>query len=462
MPYTRPSNTHAPPVSYNLASCEALPPSPQTPTTSRGRRPSISNPMHWLSRSSTQSSFGPSKPTRISEPKLIRSIEILSSRAGVLGAGATVVRTPDEALRDTGVRMQYDDAGDDKDGQELEHRSQPSNDSSSEEEDEIPSPPDSPPLPPIPSDTEEKPSFHFDADPQPFSPPRPMRAVPTTPTPALRPSFKTKRTESVDVSSVVPPLPSNISSTPAPPPFNPILVSDAPSPTADRSRIIVTLETCAATYRTTLDTLSSRPSFISNYIASLFGRRRSDSVASSVYSTASEDMSAYRRHLTSQGLLPQTSSSVHIFLDRPSEPYVHILNYLRSPCASPEGPEVLPPRAAQAGLDDLLELRAEAAYLGLDGLSKLCTNEIRQRHGPRLHTRSRSSGSSIHSLHASVCSLQTTLERVERQHSRSLSKDSTVDEMGNRSPPTPESWAGRRVRSQTRHSSQRLPPAGWL
>ncbi|KAJ6536628.1 hypothetical protein B0H10DRAFT_2170916 [Mycena sp. CBHHK59/15] len=379
---------------------------------SRGRRPPSRNPMHWLSRSSTQSSFGPSKPTRISEPKLIRSIEILSSRAGVLGAGATVVRTPDEALRDTGVRMQYDDAGDDKDGQELEHRSQPSNDSSSEEEDEIPSPPDSPPLPPIPSDTEEKPSFHFDADPQPFSPPRPMRAVPTTPTPALRPSFKTKRTESVDVSSVVPLFP-------------PTSHLHRLLHLSTRFSIIVTLETCAATYRTTLDTLSSRPSFISNYIASLFGRRRSDSVASSVYSTASEDMSAYRRHLTSQGLLPQTSPRY-----------------------------VLPPRAAQAGLDDLLELRAEAAYLGLDGLSKLCTNEIRQRHGPRLHTRSRSSGSSIHSLHASVCSLQTTLERVERQHSRSLSKDSTVDEMGNRSPPTPESWAGRRF--------SRLPPAGWL
>ncbi|KAJ7498864.1 hypothetical protein FB451DRAFT_1117609 [Mycena latifolia] len=468
MPYPRPAmnTTLPPPVSYNPASCEALPPSsPHSPTTSRGRRPSISNPMHWLSRSSTQSSVASTKPTRISEPKLIRGIEILSSRAGVLGSGATVVRTPDEALRDTRVRLNPESG--DEHGQEIEyHHSPPSSNasSSSEEEDEIPSPPDSPPLPPVPSDTEEKSTFHFDPAPQPFSiPPRPNRAVPTAPSLALRPSLKARRTESVSASSVVPALPANVSPTPVPPPFNPILVSDAPSSTADRSRIIVSLETCTSTYKTTLDTLSSRPSFLSSYIASLFGRRRSDSVASSVYSTASDDMSTYRRHLTSQGLLPQSSSSVHIFLDRPSDPYVHILAYLRSPGASPGGPEVLPPRAAQAGLDCLLELRDEAAYLGLDGLHKLCVEEIRQRHGPRPRsTRGHSSGSSIHSLHASVSSLHTMLERVERQHSRPASKDSTVDEMGARSPPTPESWAGRRVRSQTRHGSLRSPPAGWI
>ncbi|KAJ7129607.1 hypothetical protein C8R44DRAFT_614890 [Mycena epipterygia] len=425
--------------------------------------------MHWLSRNSTQSSVASTKPTRISEPKLIRSIELLSTRAGVLGSGATVVRTPDEALRDTRVRLNYDGLGEEQQqepGQEIEYRSPPSSNGSSseEEEDEIPSPPDSPPLPPLPSDTDEKPTFHFDAAPQPFSIPlRPSRAVPTTPSLVLRPSLKTKRTESVDASSVVPALPVNISPTPLPPPFNAILVSEAPSPSADRSRIIVSLETCTTTYKTTMDTLSSRPSFLSSYITSLFGRRRSDSVASSVYSTASEDMSTYRRHLTSQGLLPPTSSAVHIFLDRPSDPYVHILSYLRSPCASPEGPEVLPPRATQAGLDSLLELRDEASYLGLDNLHKLCVEEIRQRHRPRPRsTRGHSSGSSIHSLHASVSSLHTMLERVERQHSRATSKDSGVDELGARSPPTPESWAGRRVRSQTRHGSIRTPPAGWI
>ncbi len=146
---------------------------------------------------------------------------------------------------------------------------------------------------------------------------------------------------------------------------------------------------------------------------------------------------------------------------------MHILSYLRSPRASPEGPEVLPPRAAQAGLDNLLELRDEAAYLGLDDLHKLCVEEIRQQHRPRRSSRGHSSGSSVHSLHPSVSSLHTMLERAERQHSRTVSKES-IDELGSRSsltrsPPTPESWAGgRHARSQTRHGSLRSPPAGWI
>ncbi|KAJ7179084.1 hypothetical protein C8R46DRAFT_1072405 [Mycena filopes] len=467
-----------PPVSYNNPAHDADA-SSHSPTTSRGRRPSISNPMLWLSRNSTQSSVSSVKQARISEPKLIQSIELLSSRAGVLGSGATVVRTPDEALRATRVRLTYDGFGDQEDrpsgeeeraaehheehAQEIEYHSpSASNDSSSEDEDEIPSPLDSPPLPPIPSD--EKSSF----TPEPFTfPPRSTRAVPSVPGLALRPSLKPRRTESLDVSSAVPALPTNIPSAPAPPPFNAILVSDTPAPTTDRSRIIVSLETSTATAKTTLDTLSSRPSLLSSYIASLFGRRRSDSLASSVYSTASagDDMSAYRRHLASQGLIPQSSSSLHIFLDRPSEPYVHILSYLRSPCSSSDGPEVLPPRAARAGLDTLIELRDEASYLGLDGLYKLCVEEIRQRHRfrPR-NSRAHSAGSgSLHSLHPSASSLQTMLERVEGQsHSRAPSKD--VEEPVARSPPTPESWAGgRHVRSQTRHGTLRSPPpAGWI
>ncbi|KAJ7368361.1 hypothetical protein DFH08DRAFT_947282 [Mycena albidolilacea] len=478
-------NTHAPPVSYNPGSCE-FPSSPHSPTTSRGRRPSISNPMHWLSRNSTQTSIASVKSTRISEPKLIH--ERSSSRAGILGSGATVVRTPDEALRDTRVRLTYDGTGEpegrssveqegcssgeqqEPDAQEIEYSPPTSNrSSSSEDEDEIPSPPDSPPLPSVPAD--EKSAFHFDPAPrQSYTlSARPTRAVPQTPTLVLRPSLKTKRTESPDASFVVPALPSNVSPTPVPPAFTPILLSDAPSSTADRSKIIVSLETCTATFKTTFDTLSSRPSQLSSYLASLSGRRRSDSVASSVYSTESADLSTYRQHLAAQGLLPQSSASLHIFLDRPSEPYVHILNYLRSPRASPEGPEVLPPRAARAGLDNLLELRDEAAYLGLTDLHKLCVEEIRHQHRPHRprSTRAPSSSGSIHSMHASVSSLHTMVEeRNEAQHWRSASKDS-VDELGKRSPPSrslpTESWTGgRHVRSQTRHGSIRSPPAGWI
>jgi hypothetical protein len=111
-------------------------------------------------------------------------------------------------------------------------------------------------------------------------------------------------------------------------------------------------------------------------------------------------------------------------------------------------------------------LRDEASYLGLDDLHQLCVEEIKKKHGPRQRSRGNSASGSIHSLQASVCSLQTMLEQVEPRHSRSESKDSkgsAVDEMGTRSPPTPESWAGRRVRSQTRHGSVRSPPpAGWI
>ncbi|KAK7061775.1 hypothetical protein R3P38DRAFT_2493523 [Favolaschia claudopus] len=498
MTYPRPSNnTHAPPVSYippasETPSSPSSPrsTSPRSPSTSRGRRPSISNPMHWLSRASTQSSVTLAKPTaRISEPKLIHSpTEVSSLRAGVLGSGATIVRTPDEALRDTRVRLTYDGAGESRESveatdpsderpeeeQEIEYSPPTSTRSSSaSEEDEIPSPPDSPPLPALPAD--EKAAFSFDNMISPsfkFPLHPPTRAVPitptlSTPTLSLRPSLKTKRTESVDAPVVIPPLPASVSSIPVPPVFNPILLSEAPSSTADRSKIVVSLETCTTTYKTTLDTLSSRPSHLSDYIATLLGRRRSDSVASSVYSTDSADLSTYRQHLVSRGLLPQASSSVHIFLDRPSEPYVHILTYLRSPRVS-EGPEVLPPRAARAGLDSLLELRDEAAYLGLEDLHKLCVEQIRQQQQrPRLRTaREHSSAGSIHSLHASVSSLQTMLERVERHHSRSMSKES-VAEMGKpspptRSPPTPESWVSKKITSSLRQGSIRSPPAGWI
>ncbi|KAJ7068326.1 hypothetical protein C8F01DRAFT_1050383 [Mycena amicta] len=423
----------APPVSY-------VPPSPST---SR-RRPSISNPMGWLTRTSTQSTVAPVKT--ISEPKLILH-DLMSPRAGILGSGATVVRTPEEALAVRDTKALTGEFDFEEHGQDIEY-TPPSGESSSEEEDEIPSPLEagSPALPPLPA--AHKDDSLEPTTPQPFTfPNRPSRIAPLVH--ALKP-----RRESVE----------SVPSIPAVAPFKAILMSDPPAPSADRTKLVVTLETCTASYRTTFDTLASRPSHLARYLSSQFGRPRSDSNASSVYSTASaDDMSVYRRHLVSQGLIPQTSTSVHIFLDRPSEPYVHILNYLRTPEPT-EGPEVLPPRAAQAGLDALLELRDETAWLGLDQLHKLCVEEIihRRRIRPRA-PRAHSSEVSIPSMHGSVSSLHTLLENSEPQtpqHGRSLSKDSGVDEM--HPPPTPDSWAGRRVRSQPRYTSLRPPPAGWI
>lgn len=265
--------------------------------------------MGWLSRTSTQSSassaYAPSKPTRIPEPHVSRSIQLLSARMGPLGSGATVVRTPDEALKDTGVRL------------EAELRRSYSSASSR--------PLHSPPLPEPPaeeSDDEDGSEDDRDDQGQEVSfPPRPTRACPPPPIQSpLRPSLKAKARSSNDVSQV-PPLPLNfVPSSPPQPPFQPLLMSPVPSAIVDRSNVIVTLETCTATYRTTLDTLTSRPSHLSTYLLSLFPRPRADSAASSIYSTASDDMSTYRRHLASQGLLSQAPVNLHMFLDRPSAP----------------------------------------------------------------------------------------------------------------------------------------------
>ena len=93
--------------------------------------------------------------------------------------------------------------------------------------------------------------------------------------------------------------------------------------------------------------------------------------------------------------------------------YAHILTYLRSPESTSEAPAVLPHGARLNGstsrLEALLELRDESAYLGLDELQKLCTDELRHRHpspsgsslgGLGLHMRGFSNGSnkSLHTL----------------------------------------------------------------
>ncbi|KAF5387769.1 hypothetical protein D9615_000470 [Tricholomella constricta] len=483
-----------PPISYPVAAprpfsqatVTAVPVSPPV-TPPRGRRPSISNTMHWLSRSSTQSSsvlYAPSKPTRISEPKLVRSIELLShTRIGALGSGATIVRTPDEALRETGVRLTHD--GTTREGRSPSPADAKSRSSIASDKCATPAPVEhvsplaSPPLPPLPMPEEAESDF-LEAEPEaPKQPPKPTRAPPPAPPHSLRPSLKAKPAQITEDATHIPPLPANISPSPVPPPFRPILVSEVPTGAVDPSKIIVTLETSTTVHKTTLDTLRSRPSHLSKYLSFLFPSQRA-SAASSIYSTASDDMSTYRYHLTSQGLLPQASFSVHIFLDRPSAPYAHVLNYLRSPVGSPEAPETLP-RSVQIQpsshmrLESLLELRDEAAYLNLDSLHKLCADEIRLRHGPRLHNRGQSASTigSAHSLHASVYSLHALLERVEsdvRSNPRDSnasdsksSKGSPTDLGASRSLPTPESWNGPpRGRSEGRYGPGRSPPAGWI
>ncbi|KAF8205030.1 hypothetical protein BJ912DRAFT_1073738, partial [Pholiota molesta] len=333
------------------------------------------------------------------EPKRVRAIDSISPparTAGTLGAGATIVRTPDEALRETGVRL----------GPEPITISRPNSS-----------------LPPLPTlDSEDEKTLAEPESPAQASPPRPSRPPPPAPLsrpPSLRSSLKVRTTSTVDDMPSVPPLPAHIAAFNQPPPFSAILLSEPPSMVMDASKTIITIETCTETFKTTLFTIKSRASYLSKYLSALCSHRNHESMAS-IYSSESDDLSTYRRHLTSQGLLPH-SSTIHLFLDRASSPYAHVLSYLRSPVVEGQ-PEMLPralqlqaSTGANVRLESLIEVRDEAAFLGLEGLHKLCTDEIRLRYGPRLHTRGQSSTSaiSIHSHRASVYSSHTLAERGE-------------------------------------------------
>jgi hypothetical protein len=327
---TRPRATHTPSTISNSISCpESFTSSSPVLQSHKARRPSVSNTMHWLTRTSSSPapSYAASKPVRISEPKLVRAIDILSSsRTGTtLGFGAIIVRTPDEALRETGVRVTYKDP-DNKEEDPVKPvddqvTSSPIQQPHSSADEPL-SPPTSPPLPslPLPDAAEEKILCPESAR---MPPPRPTRAPPLTPvsqSSSRRSSIKTKLLQVSQDAPAVPEVPPHVVASVQPPPFSAILISDPPSLKVDSSMTIVTLETCTTTYRTTINTINSRPSHLSEFISSLYEQcePKSDD-ASSMYSTSSEDMTAYHRHLTSQGLFPR-STNIHLFLDRPSAP----------------------------------------------------------------------------------------------------------------------------------------------
>lgn len=374
-----------------------------------GRRPSLSS---WLSRTSSNGShvgpYAASKPVRISEPKLAHDLGLLGnySRSGALGTGALVVRTPQEALAGSGVTPDYE-SGPEEDLIEEEeseseevhvHQSQSDHHSQSQSQSEVngssirvatrrrnssSSQPESPPLPPLPlskstsalgsiKDLPPRTRTSPPSRPPPPPPPVPVPA-PSAPStaqvqaqhPPSRPAMKHSATSPI-LSSFppVPPLPAHLAMTHPAPPFNAILLSTVPSHAIDKSKVIVTLETCTATHRTTLTTLLSRPSHLSTYLSSLFrspsrfqmvrestGRSvRSESQYSTHTSVdgngnghghghghgaddatelaSDADLeeedgdtafnSLFQNHLTASGLLPQTSYNIHIFLDRPS------------------------------------------------------------------------------------------------------------------------------------------------
>jgi hypothetical protein len=355
---------------------------PKTPSPPRGHRhlPSISKPMTWLARTSSSDTNHHHKrnastptihsPIQISEPKFANHASLLMLnpvRSGTLGSGATVVRTPQEALAGSGVQFGEEEVLEDI----QEEGAQEQNAICSDDEDlyvqehksrELPSPPDSPPLPQVPSrnsvsneTSQSSPDLQLtkDADlpPSQTPPPSPSKATnssskeclvhdskhpQSTPPPSvevLRPSVKTI---SPQISDHAP-----YNTTPIQPPFHAILVSPVPSSTIDRSKIIISLETTTTTYRTTLATLTSRTSHLSEFLTSILptsdpedakdaedGSDNASVASQPPYELNNSFNSIFHNHLTAAGLLTQSSTSLHIFLDRPSAPLVY---YLRVP-----------------------------------------------------------------------------------------------------------------------------------
>ena len=321
-------------------------PSNSAAAKTKTRRPSVSSPMTWLTRASSSAStsavpYAPSRPVRISEPRFANPVDALAHpRTGVLGAGAIVVRTPQEALAGPRASASSPD---------LHARVRSPSPAHSaiiefEEADETEQRPGSPPLPPIPDDVsiyvdhpeEESEDVETIEDHRPVAPvtyhlPPPSRPPPSLPSiPDLRSELAPMRATSpfrrnkspLDDFPPVPPLPSSILPTPPQSPFGAILVSPAPNSSLDPTRIIVSLETSTATQRTTMSTLISRPSHLASYLLGLFPSNEADT--QSVYSDASEVNSSFNsifnHHLASSGVLTHASTNLHIFLDRPSAP----------------------------------------------------------------------------------------------------------------------------------------------
>ncbi|KAI0347271.1 hypothetical protein BDW22DRAFT_1404881 [Trametopsis cervina] len=418
----------------------------------KSHRPSLTSPMNWLGRSSSSSSTGsyvPSKPVRISEPFGTSSLDRLS-RSGQLGAGATVVRTPQEAL--------------------LGHKKSPSSqeqileeENVAEEDDEqsiYNDRPASPPLPPLPGDEVDVEEQEQPVRSRSTTPSRPTRPIPPTPieeeaepeTPSpSSPRSRHKSRPSLKVLSEFPPVPAlplNIPPSPPQAPFDPILISPAPAGAVDRSKIIVSIETSTTTYKATLNTLTSRPSFLSSYLQTLMRAQEEEPTSSVPRDSESSFNSIFHKHLASSGLLPPSSTSIHIFLDRPSAPYAHVLSYLRTPVSTPEHPASLPRgvqllSSSSSRLEALLELRDEARYLDLDELYKLCTDELRARQSlgmgrPSMHARGLSSSFGMGPLRENLKEFEGE-DYFDQKQAKRLSRDSGLGSSTSNSMVSPRS-----------------------
>ena len=291
-------------------------------------RPSLGSPMSWLTRSSSTSS-----QTRSVHKSHSKSSSVGTITHGTFSSAITIVRTPQEALAGSGVSVDCPpgQGGDERYGhegeiyeedEEGEMRSEPADQTDSHaEQSETPSVPPaySPPRSSLPL-SKSTPSLPL-KDPNAT---RPARSPLVPPSVTDHAQLTQKKLPPPPLSTLFPAVPS-IASFPnpsSPPPFDCILLSPAPPSAIDFSKLLVTLETCTATHRTTFGTLTSRPSHLASYLKSLFSDidEELDPEGDSLSSQAENGSfnSIFHNHLTSSGLLSPSAFNVHIFLDRAS------------------------------------------------------------------------------------------------------------------------------------------------
>jgi hypothetical protein len=294
----------------------------------RGRRPSLGSPMSWLARSSSTSS-----QTRSARPTHAKSSSVGTIRHAAFGSAITIVRTPQEALAGSGVSVDSPtDQGSEEhhghDGkiyeedEEGETCSEPADQTDSHAEQ-----PGTPSVPPAYSPPRSSLPLSKSTPSLPLKDPnatRPARSPPHPPSVSDHTQLAQKKLPPPPLSTLFPAVPS-VASFPnpsSPPPFDCILLSPAPPSAIDFSKLLVTLETCTATHRTTFGTLTSRPSRLASYLKSLFSdiEEELDPEADSLSSQAENGSfnSIFHNHLTSSGLLSPSAFNIHIFLDRAS------------------------------------------------------------------------------------------------------------------------------------------------
>ncbi|KAF8709730.1 hypothetical protein RHS03_02648, partial [Rhizoctonia solani] len=411
---------------YRGAASEAIPPSPKSPTFPKGH--SLKGSLQiaaaaWLGRGTSQTSQSSGiKNMQISDPRPTNPYDAAARAPSALGNGPAVVRTPQHvhtnSLPRTGTPNEKDEPVNEY--PVIDIRAPVPVSPSNATPPLVISRRESPPRRESPVPRRDSPIMRQESSVPGRASPAPsgLRSLHTSkshshlqspprvvPLPlnlassrqpllraALRPPSPTKSTSSNGqyLPLLPPPRQASVPPKDTPPtsplpPFHPVLLSTVPTRPVVPSQVIVQLETSTLAQRTTVATLTARPSRLATYLQALVPT--AGSKEASLDSTFS---SLFAAHLAQAGIVPQLQSSqngpIHIFLDRPSAPYAHILTYLRS---SGSAPGILP-RAASLALsteparvEALCELRDEAKYLELTELAELCDKELIAR-APRL------------------------------------------------------------------------------